>query len=689
MTESGLPPVPAGPKPTAPVSARAEEPNAQITGVPAELRDVRAILRLRGEVIRAEADGAVRVRTARGDIDVKLDRGETPPREGQKVDVEIRPGRPPEQASVRPARADSPAPRETLPSLPQAAKGQGSAEQVQRLLHTPVDVSLGTPQKARTITLTPPLGTNTIQTLPALPSVGSTVRLQPVTAAETALLTAAALPEIFFSTLAQEIDFQAQIIVLKAQDTVLSTTLNIKPQVAEFTQQQALMPVTTSVNAATIFQTAPSALTPPPRALEILPAPPPPTPAAPATQNMPAQTKTADGFFSLEALVRTLSLDAPKLADFYSPPVTNTLITAKLSTLPLLQHLATPAQSIALTPGAAALEARIESLRPPAPVLGLPEGTPERAARPPVTADTRPLILRDLKAAELAAVVETATPDKRPLLSVFLPGPAGGVQGFTLPFPVEEIAPGTQISLMPQTGLSAADAIIGATTVSAATLLAPGPWPLFDDLYQAVARIHPALVQTMSHMVPNPANTAEVTPAALFFIAALRAGDLSGWLGDRAIDALRREGRGNLLARLTQEGGLLSRLGAEPVSQDWRGLSLPLFWDNQFQKIALYYKQEQNEPGDDRQKGRQTRFLFDLALPGMGKVQLDGLSRPARLDLIVRTEQAFSQAVQMDMRRVYTKALENTALSGELAFQNQPDQWVTIQTGAKTFGVSA
>src|SRR5690606_20854458 len=106
--------------------------------------------------------------------------------------------------------------------------------------------------------------------------------------------------------------------------------------------------------------------------------------------------------------------------------------------------------------------------------------------------------------------------------------------------------------------------------------LAPEPWPLMNDIHQALAQIMPQAAQALGNMTPAPNNPAQLGPAALFFLAAVRVGDLTQWLGGNAVDALRRGGKSGLLNRLSQEGSTLNRLAADPVSQDWRALSLPL-----------------------------------------------------------------------------------------------------------------
>ena len=73
----------------------------------------------------------------------------------------------------------------------------------------------------------------------------------------------------------------------------------------------------------------------------------------------------------------------------------------------------------------------------------------------------------------------------------------------------------------------------------------------------------------------------------------------------------------------------------------------------------------------------------------MGKVQIDGLFRPARLDVIVRTQSPFSQSMTQDMRATYARALRETGVTGELSFQNQPGQWVTITPEKQNYGATA
>jgi hypothetical protein len=223
-------------------------------------------------------------------------------------------------------------------------------------------------------------------------------------------------------------------------------------------------------------------------------------------------------------------------------------------------------------------------------------------------------------------------------------------------------------------------------------LLNPAPWPGLEDIYQTLAQSAPQAARAFASVLPAPAAPANMGAAALFFIAALRAGDIQGWVGEKALETLRRAARSGLIDRLTQEGRALQGVaGREPASaQEWRSLPLPLFWEGDIHRIALHYRQERQEGEPGKAGGSKTRFIFDLELDHMGKVQIDGLFHAARLDVILRTEEVFSQAAQAQMRRLYAEALKQTRITGELSFQTpQPGQWVTVTIAQDRFGAEA
>ncbi|MCF8495103.1 MAG: hypothetical protein K9G62_00375, partial [Alphaproteobacteria bacterium] len=339
-------------------------------------------------------------------------------------------------------------------------------------------------------------------------------------------------------------------------------------------------------------------------------------------------------------------------------------------------------QKAEFSPAAAPFMARIEEALPP-PNADPRNASPHDAKNPGAQKSEmspEPAAPQNLS----ALTTGLTTAEGFPVLSVT--NSQGGLVSFYIArSPGAEIAPGTLLRLTPLN----AQEIIG-TPSTALPLLTPGIWPAMTALYETLAQIAPPLAHTLRAGISNPASPTQITPAALFFMAAVTGGNLAGWLGDKTIDALRRDGRGHILSRLMEESGLMGRLTAtESTGQDWRSMALPLFWDNEIHKMILHYKRDGQED-DTPEKGKQgTRFIFDLTLSAMGKIQIDGLFRSNRLDVILRSLTPFSAAMQADMRRTYVLALEETGLTGELGFQSDPSKWVTVTAEAEPFWVSA
>jgi hypothetical protein len=579
------------------------EPNVLLEKLPAELSDVKKAIEIKGRVIQENRDGSLDIRTEKGDVRAKPERGLNV-RTGDDVEIEIPPGRPPQNARVT---------AETEIQIP-------------RTTQTPVNVE---------VRPTPP--PEIAQPIPVTLSEGQVVRLQPVPAQEAsqyvppAETVAAILPEI----IAARAELGAQAVQDALAAAIVAPPLN-----------NATIPTA-------IFQP----ITPPP--------------VAPQTD-----------------------------VQLIKPPLIPNILSNDLNVNASIPALTMPTQAVPSTmdsfisniPGFAALRAQISALNAmPSPAIVTPKIPPSPVISPETLAKIfdKPMILQNQKAGEMSAVVTGFTPQKLPVISLFNPL-TGEESFFIMHAPGGAIVPGTQVTLVPQQPLQNATPITATVTfapMSPAWFLAPEPWPLMDDIYQTLAQIMPRAAQAMSNMTPSPQNPANLGPAALFFIAAVRAGDLSQWLGGGAVDALKRGGKSGLLNRLGMESSSLNRLASDPVAQDWRALSLPMMFDNQMHKIALYYKNESEREQKDPQ-GRQTRFIFDLSLDMMGKVQLDGLFRAKRLDLIVRTLTPFSQPMQQEMRRLYAGALGDTQIIGDLSFQNNPAQWVTITPEAKNLGVS-
>lgn len=270
----------------------------------------------------------------------------------------------------------------------------------------------------------------------------------------------------------------------------------------------------------------------------------------------------------------------------------------------------------------------------------------------------------------------------RPVLQTFSADGRPG-QRFIVHIPQNSIPIGTELYLTPHESLLL-DPSPTAQTVS--DLLTPvSYWAVMGDIAQFLHNVAPHLAQIMTALTPQPNNPTQMTAAAMLFIAATTGGDSAAWFGDRIIEALKQFGGKDLQARMNHEGSLIGR-GFETMSGDWRGTAFPLFWNNEFHRATLHYRYDEPEKNSPNHNGKQTRFIFDLSVPRMGYIQLDGLHDASRLDIILRTEAPFNETMQADMRRAFSAALSETPLTGSLSFQTDPNTWVTIAPAKKHFG---
>ncbi len=607
------------PSPDAAAREAANTRTVRLITVPERIYDMQQAARVRAEVMRANADGTVELRSAAGDITVRPEKPDqlTP---GQTVEVRIPAERPPRTAEIRPAPPERPAPaRSTQTDVDvRVSRPDTRPDKIQ----TPDDL-IG--RIVRAVPLPPS------QVPPEIPQEQSGAAPNPVPAAP-ALPPEFSQAEEIVQAIQKLFAVRAETIAKAAVQTILAP---LQPTAADTPETVLVRPVAG-------------------------------TPPVLTAQGATEIGKILKGVLGLapNGLQVPLGPSAPDIA----PPDT---------AMPERGSMLFAVGGVASAPTTNPLDAPLDFSVPPP----------------------------HLKAGEAAAQVigPVAGKDALAVALVFPAKAEGSPSYFALLEPGFIPAPGALLSLMPlappQAGSSAslappiaADVLAAAAPVSPAILaalplgipyfLTPEPWPVMQEIAQILAQASAPLAQAFSNMIPNPATPQQMAPAALFFLAAMRGGDIEGWLGGRAADAIRRAGRGDLITRLSQEGATLARMGAEPLGQEWKATSLPLSWQEQILKIPVYTKRSEDERGTGNERGEgMVRFVINLDLSRMGKMQMDALYREAakRFDLILRSTQPFTKAAEHEMRGIFAGALEDIGLRGEMGFQTGAEKWVTVQ----------
>ena len=194
-------------------------------------------------------------------------------------------------------------------------------------------------------------------------------------------------------------------------------------------------------------------------------------------------------------------------------------------------------------------------------------------------------------------------------------------------------------------------------------------WPALEETFESLVAVNPAVAQSVfSKAIPQP--NARLAGTVLFFLSALRAGDVRAWLGDQATRLLHQQGRGEPLSRLADDVQQLARLTAEPGSGDWRALIFPLFDGLRWHQVQLFARRHRRGGEDGESGEEETRFVVEFALSRLGDMQLDGLVRAAHFDLIVRSAVPLAIEMRQDIAAIFDEALAIGGYQGSVVFQN-------------------
>jgi len=214
----------------------------------------------------------------------------------------------------------------------------------------------------------------------------------------------------------------------------------------------------------------------------------------------------------------------------------------------------------------------------------------------------------------------------------------------------------------------------------------------FSALQQAIAalaQIDPGIARaTVAARLPQA--NAELPGTLLFFLSAIRQGDVRSWLGNNAVDLLTHAGKMELIAKLMQEFQQSEQTVRDNMVGEWRSYTVPLHDNNQFSVLHFYVHGDRERHaaphggagGGKTEASNQVRFLIDIRMSRLGAMQLDGFLRPQRLDIIMRSENRLPPGLDSQLRASYTRTLEAIGYSGAINFQTGRQGWLTMQKPA-------
>jgi hypothetical protein len=194
-------------------------------------------------------------------------------------------------------------------------------------------------------------------------------------------------------------------------------------------------------------------------------------------------------------------------------------------------------------------------------------------------------------------------------------------------------------------------------------------WPALDDALQTLERAAPELAASLRTDL-SPISAPRLTATLMFFMGILRGG--AAWPGDQLGSALAGAGRGDLRARLAKDMDDLRAQARESGRGEWRILTLPLLDEGAIQPIRLYLRGGSDEGNGSGREERGARFVVDLDLSRLGPLQLDGLVRRGRFDLVLRSHIPMATDMKAELGAIFRASLEGAGFAGDIAFVTTP-----------------
>jgi hypothetical protein len=211
-------------------------------------------------------------------------------------------------------------------------------------------------------------------------------------------------------------------------------------------------------------------------------------------------------------------------------------------------------------------------------------------------------------------------------------------------------------------------------------------WPALRETLEVLSKADPTATRSLANAVLPQAN-ARLAGALLAFTGAVKKGDVRAWLGEEAAKSLEKLGRADLLEKLEDDFKKLARQVADIPPGDWKPYSVPFSDGTELHRILMHVRQpgaeevDEDAGGADGHGARANRFLIDLTLSRIGELQLDGLIRPRRFDLILRTHMPLPPDMRHEIGKLFNDSLDALGMAGAVSFQAGTQGWVAIQPG--------
>lgn len=210
------------------------------------------------------------------------------------------------------------------------------------------------------------------------------------------------------------------------------------------------------------------------------------------------------------------------------------------------------------------------------------------------------------------------------------------------------------------------------------------PWNVLNEAISALEQIDAPAVDALKTVLVQTGN--KMPALILNYLNAVNAGaDVRAWLGDanvRALESLGKRGQA-VLKQLEKEFSSGAKKMTDGKSV-WKGYDIPFMTGTAVEPVSLYLQQS-SEALEERAKNKPApvtavRFVLDLNLTKLGRVQLEGLSQRAKrsFNLNIRHAYPFDASFEDRVRALFTKTLDALNYTGVVALK-RTDEFIEIK----------
>ena len=187
-------------------------------------------------------------------------------------------------------------------------------------------------------------------------------------------------------------------------------------------------------------------------------------------------------------------------------------------------------------------------------------------------------------------------------------------------------------------------------------------WPALKEAFKGLSDAAPALARrVLDEAIPRPGPKLAVQ--IMSYLAADRT-DARSLLGEAVASALERSGRGDILQRLDGDLKEMQRQASAPG--DWRVAYVPFQDGGELRQLRIFSRREQSKGKNERDS---KRFVVEVEFSELGDVQIDGLMRKPKLELMLRTHRQIPADLRDEIELVFLEGCTLAGLAGRLYFQ--------------------